>query len=88
MEHNSSGKADGAQRGRCKIFIAGPRDCVRTGNQMWDDYQQIRKAACKRCGSKHWGRDNAVCLELYIWQFQGSYANPNPKCRTTVNYVN
>ena len=55
----SSGKADGARRGNCKIFIAGPRDCVRTGNQMWDDYQQIRKAKCARCGSKHWGVNNA-----------------------------
>lgn len=54
-----SGKADGARRGNCKIFIAGPRDCVRTGNQMWDDYQQIRKAKCARCGSKHWGVNNA-----------------------------
>jgi len=49
----------GAQRGNCKIFIAGPRDCERTGNQMWYDYQEIRSHGCARCGSKHWGRDNA-----------------------------
>jgi len=56
---SGSGKADGAQRGRCKIFIGGPRDCVRTGNQMWQDYQEIRRAACAKCGSKHWGTNNA-----------------------------
>ncbi|CAI4214147.1 unnamed protein product [Parascedosporium putredinis] len=54
-----SNKADGAQRGRCKIFIAGPRDCQRSGNQMWQDYQEIRGHGCARCGSKHWGQDNA-----------------------------
>jgi len=56
---SGSGKFDGAQRGNCKIFIAGPRDCERTGNQMWYDYQEIRSHGCARCGSKHWGRDNA-----------------------------
>lgn len=25
---------------------------------MWQDYQEIRRAACKRCGSKHWGVNN------------------------------
>ncbi|RYO80068.1 hypothetical protein DL766_008322 [Monosporascus sp. MC13-8B] len=53
-----SGKHDSAQRGRCKIFIAGPQDCIRTGNQMWNNYQEIRRHGCARCGSKHWGMDN------------------------------
>ncbi|KAK4151219.1 hypothetical protein C8A00DRAFT_36120 [Chaetomidium leptoderma] len=50
-----SGKADGAQRGRCKIFLAGPRNCQRSGNDMWNDYQQIRAHGCSRCGTKTWG---------------------------------
>lgn len=78
MEHNSSGKADGAQRGRCKIFIAGPRDCVRTGNQMWQDYQEIRRAACKRCGSKHWGVNNGMFGNFTVTEFRRMESNPNP----------
>ncbi|KAM0329547.1 hypothetical protein ACHAQA_004856 [Verticillium albo-atrum] len=50
---------DGARRGNCKIFIAGPSACTRTGNEMWYDYQDLRKeGSCGKCGSKHWGNNN------------------------------
>ncbi|KAK4206978.1 hypothetical protein QBC37DRAFT_299706 [Rhypophila decipiens] len=41
----------------CAVFIQGNDDpkCRRTGNQMWWDYQDIRKQGqCWSCGTKHW----------------------------------
>jgi hypothetical protein len=55
-----SGLPDGAEKSHCKIFIAGPSSCKRSGNGMWQDYQEIRSHGCKHCGSKHWGSDD-VC---------------------------
>lgn len=58
-DHNyRSGKYDGAQRGNCKIFIAGHAGCHASGNKMWHDYQEIRRAGCAKCGTKHWGGNN------------------------------
>ncbi|KAK4222659.1 hypothetical protein QBC38DRAFT_374648 [Podospora fimiseda] len=56
----------------CKIFVAGADHCARSGNEMWQDYQDIRnkkKGNCNggrnTCGTKNWGDG----------------------CRTTVDYV-
>ncbi|KAI1082899.1 hypothetical protein F5B20DRAFT_597133 [Whalleya microplaca] len=49
----------GACSGQCGVFIQGDRSCVRSGNQIWNDYHDIRGNGCKICGSKHWG---AGCL--------------------------
>lgn len=52
---NRSGLPDGAEHKHCKIYVAGPAKCKRSGNRMWRDYQDIRKHGCESCGSKHWG---------------------------------
>ncbi|KAI6080396.1 hypothetical protein F4821DRAFT_59623 [Hypoxylon rubiginosum] len=38
----------------CGILIQGPSNCTRTGNEMWIDYQDIRKGGCHHCGHKYW----------------------------------
>ncbi|KAI1021803.1 hypothetical protein LB505_008864 [Fusarium chuoi] len=45
----------GTCQGNCGIFIQGRSTCARTGNQIWYDYQDIRRNGCRICGSKHWG---------------------------------
>ncbi|EXL58562.1 hypothetical protein FOCG_02072 [Fusarium oxysporum f. sp. radicis-lycopersici 26381] len=45
----------GTCQGACGIFIQGRSTCARTGNQIWYDYQDIRRSGCRICGSKHWG---------------------------------
>lgn len=52
---HSSGKPSGARRGNCRVYIQGGSNCLRSGNQIWDDYQQIHAGNCEKCGSKHWG---------------------------------
>ncbi|KAI1098004.1 hypothetical protein F4804DRAFT_350912 [Jackrogersella minutella] len=39
----------------CAVFIQGNTGCVRSGNDMWWDYQEIRKNHCHHCGHKYWG---------------------------------
>lgn len=48
----------------CGVFVQGKDNngnpCVSSGNALWYDYQDIRKAGgCSKCGSKH--HDNG-CL--------------------------
>lgn len=31
--------------------------CIRTGNEMWWDYQDMKKFGCESCGWKSWGPD-------------------------------
>ncbi|KAL2204874.1 hypothetical protein CC79DRAFT_922150 [Sarocladium strictum] len=57
----SDAEEDGARNSNCKIFIAGPAACKRSGNEMWYDYQDLKNSemgGCGRCGSKHWGNNN------------------------------
>ncbi|KAI0384479.1 hypothetical protein F5Y04DRAFT_277855 [Hypomontagnella monticulosa] len=39
----------------CAIFVEGPANCTRSGNQIWWDYQEIRHSGCHHCGHKWWG---------------------------------
>ncbi|KAI1378979.1 hypothetical protein F4677DRAFT_465255 [Hypoxylon crocopeplum] len=39
----------------CAIFVQGPTSCVRSGNDIWWDYQDIRDNGCHHCGHKYWG---------------------------------
>ncbi|KAH8203953.1 hypothetical protein TruAng_001895 [Truncatella angustata] len=56
---SDSGKSvDGAQRGHCKVFVAGPAACSKSGNSIWYDYQDIRSHGCNICGTKNWGNHN------------------------------
>lgn len=57
----SDKEMDGARRDNCKIFIGGPVTCTRTGNEIWNDYQDLKNSdigGYGRCGSKHWGDNN------------------------------
>ncbi|KAI1764443.1 hypothetical protein GGR53DRAFT_494117 [Hypoxylon sp. FL1150] len=38
----------------CGILIQGPSNCTRSGNEMWWDYQDIRRGGCHHCGHKYW----------------------------------
>ncbi|KAI4863451.1 hypothetical protein F4820DRAFT_426777 [Hypoxylon rubiginosum] len=38
----------------CGVLIQGPKNCTRTGNDMWWDYQEIRSNGCHHCGHKYW----------------------------------
>ncbi|KAI0172622.1 hypothetical protein GGR52DRAFT_572448 [Hypoxylon sp. FL1284] len=38
----------------CGIFIEGPLNCSRSGNDIWWDYQDIRQYGCHKCGHKYW----------------------------------
>jgi hypothetical protein len=49
----------------CGVFIQGGNTCARTGNQMWQDYQDIRSHGAKTCGSKHWG-DGCMTTINYV----------------------
>ncbi|KAI2619622.1 hypothetical protein GGR54DRAFT_639947 [Hypoxylon sp. NC1633] len=39
----------------CAVFIEGPDHCVKSGNDIWWDYQEIRNSGCHHCGHKYWG---------------------------------
>lgn len=38
----------------CGVFIRGPEHCKFSGNQMWNDYQEIRESGCGICGFKEY----------------------------------
>ncbi|MBE3049111.1 hypothetical protein IMZ48_42745 [Candidatus Bathyarchaeota archaeon] len=44
----------GTCRNSCGVFIRGGPQCRFTGNHMWEDYQNIRKAGCEQCGFKRY----------------------------------
>ncbi|KAK4183811.1 hypothetical protein QBC35DRAFT_393061 [Podospora australis] len=48
----------------CRIHIQGHRNCTRTGNQIWEDYQDIRESGCQVCGTKHWGDGCYTSIEV------------------------
>ncbi|KAI1803750.1 hypothetical protein F4811DRAFT_316438 [Daldinia bambusicola] len=39
----------------CAITIEGNSECVKSGNEIWWDYQEIRNNGCHHCGHKFWG---------------------------------
>lgn len=39
----------------CSMYIEGPSHCKRTGNQVWWDYQAIKRYGCKSCGLRTFG---------------------------------
>ncbi|KAI1453961.1 hypothetical protein F4805DRAFT_340286 [Annulohypoxylon moriforme] len=50
----------------CGIIIQGPSHCVRSGNDMWWDYQEIRQSGCHHCGHKYWG--DGCSTDVDYWQ--------------------
>ncbi|KAI1206668.1 uncharacterized protein F4807DRAFT_469917 [Annulohypoxylon truncatum] len=50
----------------CGIIIQGPSHCVRSGNDMWWDYQEIRQWGCHHCGHKYWG--DGCSTDIDYWQ--------------------
>ncbi|KAK7947864.1 uncharacterized protein PG986_008750 [Apiospora aurea] len=38
----------------CHVSVEGDAACRRSGNQMWQDYQDLRANGAGKCGSKHW----------------------------------
>lgn len=52
----------------CGIFVQGNSDCVRTGEEIWDDYQDIRYiAGCPKCGTKHWAPGCMTTINYITW---------------------
>ncbi|KAI0894115.1 hypothetical protein F4806DRAFT_131310 [Annulohypoxylon nitens] len=49
----------------CAIIIQGPKHCVRSGNDMWWDYQEIRSHGCHHCGNKHWGDRCSTTIDYW-----------------------
>ncbi|KAI0853595.1 hypothetical protein F5Y00DRAFT_270758 [Daldinia vernicosa] len=47
----------------CAILIQGPPSCVRSGNDIWWDYQDIRKHGCHHCGHKRWGKGCSTTID-------------------------
>ncbi|KAK8038641.1 hypothetical protein PG993_007052 [Apiospora rasikravindrae] len=56
----------------CHVSVEGDAACRRSGNQIWQDYQDLRRNGADKCGSKHWDQ----------WEGGKKLA-----CRTTVNYI-
>ncbi|KAI2464625.1 hypothetical protein F4781DRAFT_436221 [Annulohypoxylon bovei var. microspora] len=50
----------------CGVIIKGPNHCVRSGNDMWWDYQEIRGSGCHHCGRKYWG--DGCSTNIDYWQ--------------------
>ncbi|KAI1417250.1 hypothetical protein F5Y13DRAFT_185321 [Hypoxylon sp. FL1857] len=49
----------------CAIIIQGDHHCIRSGNDIWWDYQDIRKSGCHHCGHKHWGNGCMTTIDFY-----------------------
>ncbi|OTB12782.1 hypothetical protein K445DRAFT_25204 [Daldinia sp. EC12] len=47
----------------CAILIEGHPGCVRSGNDMWWDYQEIRHSGCHHCGHKYWRDGCATTID-------------------------
>ncbi|CAG8882975.1 unnamed protein product [Penicillium egyptiacum] len=60
------GNCWGDQTRGCKVFIQGD-NCSISGNDMWNDYQNIRKiGGCKKCGTYHIGQGCLVTID-YVY---------------------
>ncbi|KAG2419319.1 hypothetical protein HFD88_004114 [Aspergillus terreus] len=65
---NQSGNCWGDGTRGCGVFIQGDANCSISGNDMWDDYQNIRKiGGCKKCGSYH-REDGCLVTVNYVYQ--------------------
>ncbi|KAL0930132.1 uncharacterized protein CTRU02_214952 [Colletotrichum truncatum] len=76
VNYGASGNKSGKPKGECTsivgpqlpgcgVYIQGGSQCMRTGNQMWSDYQEIRNNDCKTCGRKQWG-DGCMTVINYV----------------------
>ncbi|KAF7136979.1 hypothetical protein CNMCM5793_006730 [Aspergillus hiratsukae] len=64
---NLSGNCWGDQTRGCGVFIQGDAHCSISGNDMWNDYQNIRNiGGCKRCGSFH-REDGSLITINYVY---------------------
>ncbi|EAW24040.1 uncharacterized protein NFIA_036120 [Aspergillus fischeri NRRL 181] len=64
---NESGNCWGDQTRSCGVFIQGDAHCSISGNDMWNDYQNIRNiGGCKRCGSFH-REDGCLITINYVY---------------------
>ncbi|KAJ5326091.1 uncharacterized protein N7506_009193 [Penicillium brevicompactum] len=62
-----TGNCWGDQTRGCGVFIQGT-GCSISGNDMWNDYQNIRKiGGCKKCGTYHRGNGCLVTID-YVSQ--------------------
>ncbi|GLA52547.1 hypothetical protein AnigIFM63604_009412 [Aspergillus niger] len=66
-QNSLSGNCWGDQNRGCGVFLQG-QNCSISGNDMWNDYQNIRKiGGCKKCGSYHRG-DGCLVTINYVYQ--------------------
>ncbi|PKX91136.1 uncharacterized protein P174DRAFT_423979 [Aspergillus novofumigatus IBT 16806] len=64
---NLSGNCWGDQIRGCGVFIQGDAHCSISGNDIWNDYQNIRNiGGCKRCGSFH-REDGCLITINYVY---------------------
>ncbi|OTA82009.1 hypothetical protein M434DRAFT_37300 [Hypoxylon sp. CO27-5] len=49
----------------CAIVLEGSKECKRSGNDIWWDYQEIRKSGCHHCGHKRWGNGCSTTIDYY-----------------------
>ncbi|PLB46596.1 hypothetical protein P170DRAFT_498546 [Aspergillus steynii IBT 23096] len=65
---NQSGNCWGDQTRGCGVFIQGDDSCSISGNDLWNDYQNIRNiGGCNKCGSFH--RDDGCLITInYVYQ--------------------
>ncbi|KAJ6038212.1 uncharacterized protein N7446_005026 [Penicillium canescens] len=71
--YNTNGAASqtrncwGDQTRGCGVFVQGT-NCSISGNDMWNDYQNIRKiGGCNKCGTYHRGNGCLVTID-YVYQ--------------------
>ncbi|KAE8395561.1 Spherulation-specific family 4-domain-containing protein [Aspergillus alliaceus] len=65
---NQSGNCWGDQTRGCGVFIQGDASCSISGNDLWNDYQNIRNiGGCSKCGSFH-REDGCLITINYVYQ--------------------
>ncbi|OGM49583.1 hypothetical protein ABOM_001752 [Aspergillus bombycis] len=65
---NQSGNCWGDQTRGCGVFIQGDESCSISGNDLWNDYQNIRQVGgCSKCGSFY--REDGCQITIdYVYQ--------------------
>lgn len=53
-------KTRGSRFRGCSMYIEGADWCNRTGNEIWWDYQDMKRIGCESCGWRAWG-DRGEC---------------------------
>ncbi|KAF5854885.1 hypothetical protein ETB97_010935 [Aspergillus alliaceus] len=65
---NQSGNCWGDHTRGCGVFIQGDASCSISGNDLWNDLQNIRKiGGCSKCGSFH-REDGCLITINYVYQ--------------------